>query len=311
MKLNRANTASRSQMPQVIREIIKHKLLYLFILPAVLLIAVFKYYPFISSIYHSFFQWNSANIYDFNGLTNYKNLFADRAFIAALKNILIVSLSTIAINLIFPFLCAELITTVTKGRVENFFTIGFIVPMVIPRIVVILLWRWIFAGDDGILNMLLSAVGLSHLTTPWMGDPSTALAAIIGIGFPWISGLPFLLYLNGLQSIPLDLYEVAELEGVGTLQRLRYIDIPMLSSQRKLIITYMLTQAIQMFDRPYLLTDGGPGVATMTPSLFIYQKAFINDQFGYSASAGVMLFLLVALLSFVNQTVLKESEGME
>ncbi len=288
----------------------KNKIFYLFVLPALLIITIFKYYPFLTSIYQSGFRWNGANVHMFIGLENYKELMGDKAFWTSIFNIIKICIGTIVINLTFPFLAAEVVTNLKGARKQNFFKMGFIVPMVVPGMVVTLLWKWILAGDYGVLNMLLRAIGLESLTKPWLATSSTALWAILAINFPWIAGLPFLLYLAGKQSISGDLYEAAELEGAGTLQKIRYIDLPLLSSQRKLVVTYMLIQAFQMFDQPFVLTSGGPGMSTLTPALHIYQRAFNYNQFGYSAAIGVVLFLVVVCVTIVNQKLLRESENM-
>ena len=286
-------------------------ILYAFILPAIAIIGIFKYIPFVSSIYRSFFNWNGANINIFIGFDNYINLFGDRAFHAAVQNILYVGLFIIIVNLIFPFFAAELVHNVKNRRFQNFFKLGFIVPMVVPAMVITLLWRWILGGEFGALNMLLNQVGLGELARPWLGMQETALTSMLFIGFPWVAGLPFLLYLAGLQSIPKDLYEVADIEGMNKWQKLWYLDIPLVASQRKLVITFMTIQAFQFFDQPFILTNGGPGTSTLTPALFLYQTAFDRNQFGYSASIGVVLFLFVIMLTIFNQRVMKDSERMD
>lgn len=292
------------------KRIKKNKLLYLFLLPAVLVITIFKYYPFLTSVYQSFFNWNGANVHLFNAVQNYIDLFLDKSFRSSFVNIIVVCIATVCINLTLPFLAAEIVTNLKSVRKQNFFKMGFIIPMVVPSMVVILLWKWILAGDYGVLNMLLEAVGLDHLVTPWLATSRTALGSIIAINFPWIAGLPFLLYLAGRQNISEDLYEAAEIEGAGRLKKIIYIDIPLLASQRKLVITYMLIQAFQMFDQPYVLTSGGPGTSTLTPALYIYQRAFNYNQFGYSAAVGVVLFLFVMLVTVINQKFMKDSDNM-
>lgn len=292
------------------KKIWNQKIFYLFLMPAVLIITIFKYYPFLTSIYHSVYKWNGANVNLFCGLENYKELFMDRSFRSSISNIIVVCIATVIINLIFPFMAAELIMNLRGDRRRHFFQMGFIVPMVVPSMVTILLWKWILAGDYGVLNMFLKAVGLNNLVTPWLAKASTALKAIIAIQFPWIAGLPFLLYLTGRQSISEDLYEEADLEGASFFQRLVFIDIPLLSSQRKLVVTYMLIQAFQMFDQPFVLTNGGPGTSTLTPALYIYQRAFNYNQFGYSSAVGVVLFLVVVIVTVINQKLLKESDNM-
>lgn len=294
----------------VIKRMAGNRVFYLLVLPAILVITIFKYYPFVTSIYQSMYEWNGANIHIFSGLQNYIELFQDEVFWQSMLNIVKICVFTVVVNLIFPFVAAELVANM-KGRIQNFFKIGFIVPMVVPAMVVTLLWRWILAGDYGIINMLLDKIGLEGLTLPWLATSKTALWAILAIGFPWISGLPFLLYLAGRQGISNDLYESASLEGANAWQKIRYIDIPLLSGQRKLVITYMLIQAFQLFDRPLVLTNGGPGTSSMTPALYLYQKAFNNNQFGYSATIGVVLFVTVLAVTIFNQKVVKEQEITE
>ena len=288
-----------------------YMILYALVFPAIAIIGIFKYIPFVSSVYRSFFNWNGANINIFIGFDNYRNLFADRAFHAAAQNILYVGVFIVVVNIIFPFLAAELVHNVKNTRMRNFFKLGFIVPMVVPGMVIILLWRWILGGEFGALNMFLNEIGLSHLARPWLGMPQTALTSMLFIGFPWVAGLPFLLYLAGLQAIPTELYEVADIEGMNPLQKLWYLDIPLVSSQRKLVIIFMTIQAFQFFEQPFILTRGGPGTTTLTPALFLYQQAFERNMFGYSASIGVILFLFVIILTFVNQRFMKDSERMD
>ena len=292
------------------QRLLDNRLFYLFVLPALLVITIFKYYPFLTSIYQSLYEWNGANIHIFRGIENYLELFQDDVFWQSMVNILKICIFTVVINLIFPFVAAELVANM-NGKMQNFFKIGFIVPMVVPGMVVTLLWRWILAGDSGIVNMILEKIGLGNLVTPWLATSATSLWAILAIGFPWISGLPFLLYLAGRQGISNDLYESASLEGASTWQKIRYIDIPLLSSQRKLVITYMLIQAFQLFDRPMILTNGGPGTSSMTPALYLYQKAFNNNEFGYSATIGVVLFVTVLAVTIFNQKVVKEQDVAE
>ena len=294
----------------LLKKIWRCKTSYLFVLPALILLIVFRYSSFITSIYQSLFQWNGANVHIFIGLGNYIELMQDEKFWTSLLNIAIYMIAVILRNLVFPFIAVELVLNL-KGRKREFLKMSFIVPMVVPTMVVILLWRWILGGETGILNMALTKLGLEEWVTPWLGDPSTALGALIAVGFPWIAGLPFLLYLAGKQGISESLYESASLEGAGLLQKIRYIDIPLLASQRKLIITYSVITAFQAFEKPMVLTSGGPGVSTMVPALYLYQKAFNDNEFGYASAIGTVVFLILLVLTLINQKIGKESDGNE
>lgn len=295
---------------KILKRMWKYRLAYLFVLPAILLITIFKYYPFATSVYQSVFQWNGANVHIFNGMDNYINLLQDGKFWISIFNAVKFSLAKVVINLIFPFIAAELVSNM-KGRKQNIFKTGLILPMIVPMMVITLLWQWILAGDYGILNMGLEKMGLGEWKTPWLASSTTALGAIVAIGFPWVAGLPFLIYLAGRQEIPEDLYESAGLEGAGVWQKIIHIDIPLLASQRKLIITYMLIQTFQIFEVPLILTNGGPGTATLTPALYLYQKAFNNNEFGYSSTIGTLLFLVLFAITVVNQKFIKENDSKE
>lgn len=300
----------KKKKQKLITRINKCKAAYLFVLPAIVLITVFKYYPFLQSVYQSLFQWNGANIHIFNGLDNYLQLFRDEMFRDALVNSVIYSLARVLVNLFFPFIAVELVAYM-KGKKQNFFKMGFIIPMVVPMMVVTLLWQWILAGDYGVLNMGLRALGLERLVTPWLAKSSTALGAILAIGFPWISGLPFLIYLAGRQNISGTLYESAGIEGAGVWQKIRYIDIPLMASQRKLVIMFIFINSFQIFEMPLVLTNGGPGTATLTPALYLYQKAFNENEFGYSATVGTIVFFILLMVTVFNQVVLKDRESKQ
>lgn len=294
---------------RLIKKMYKNRISYGFVLPALFLILLFKYQPFIEAIVKSLYNWNGANVNTFIGLENYKRLFSDAVFGVAIKNVVLYTIFTVAVSVTIPFVTAALVVAIKKTRVQNFFKLGFVVPMVVPSMVTILLWKWILAGDNGILNELLRTIGLSEWCKPWLSNPNTALVSIAFVNFPWISGLPFLLFLSGLQSIPDEIYESAEVDGITPLKKLIYIQMPMIRSQFKLVSMYTLIQAFQIFEGPKVLTNGGPGRATITPALYLYQRAFDYNEFGYASTVGVVLMIIILIFTMVNKALIKDNEN--
>jgi len=284
---------------------------YVFLLPAIALLSSIKYYPFFTSVVESLFDWNGVNINRFIGFGNYAELLGDEKIRVAFANVFKISAATIIIQLTLPLLAALLVFRIRSGMLQNFLKVGFIVPLVVPMMVLVLLWRWMYSGDFGLVNQLLETLGLAGWKHSWLGDPSTALWAIVFVGFPWIAGLPFLLYLAGLQSISSDLYEVADLEGAGPLRRLISIELPLLASQIRLVLMYAVLQAFQLFEAPYILTNGGPGISTITPALHIYDQAFNYGRFGYASSIGVLLFAVLLALTLVIQRSVKNTDKID
>jgi raffinose/stachyose/melibiose transport system permease protein len=289
----------------------KYRTAYLFLIPSLLLLGSIKYLPFFTAFVESLFDWNGVNINTFIGLGNYEELLQDKKVAVAFANVFKISLFTLIVNLTLPMLAAVLVFRIRNIRLQNFLKVGFIVPLVVPMMVLVLLWRWLYAGDFGLINQFLDLIGLGNLKHSWLGDPSTALWAIIFVGFPWVAGLPFLLYLSGLQGISEDLFEVSQIEGVGPFRRFWSIELPLMASQIKLVLMLTLIQAFQVFEAPYVLTNGGPGITTITPALHIYDQAFNYSRFGYASSIGVAMFAILIILTVVIQKFVKNSEKIE
>lgn len=289
---------------------------YLFLLPAYLLIIIFKYIPFFRAIEKSFFKWNGGKLNQFIGLQNYFKIFEEPTFYESLKNGLYVMIIYIAITVTLPLLGAVLTFRLKSDKSQYLYRTLFILPMIVPMMVTILVWKWIYAGDYGILNQLLGVIGLESLQQPWLGQTSTSLTSILFIGFPWIGaatigGLQYLVYFGGLQNISGDLFEVAQIDGVNSIKRFFYIELPLVKSQMKLLISLSIISSLQIFNQIFVLTKGGPGNSTMVPSVYMYQEAFIFGKLGYSSALGVVLFIIILLLTVMSQKFLKDNEKID
>ncbi|MCP1305634.1 carbohydrate ABC transporter permease [Paenibacillus tyrfis] len=289
----------------------KHWKGYAFLLPVFAVLATFKYVPFFNALFMSFYDWNGANVKTFVGLRNFKEMLQDQAFYVSLKNMLIFTGAGVLIQLTVPLIAAVLVFHVRGKRLQNIFKLWFVIPLVIPSIVIYLTWQWIFAGDYGVLNELLERLGLESWTHAWLGESKTALWSVIFVNFPWIGGITFLLYLAGLMSISSELFEVARLDGMNVWQRFVRLELPLVRSQLKLVATLTIIQQIQSFENILVLTNGGPGQSTMTPALYLYLQGFSYSRMGYASAIGFVLFLILLLITWANNKFVKNTETID
>lgn len=284
------------------RRIWKHRQAYLFLIPIFLFLGVFKYYTFLSAMVESLFQWNGANINRFIGLDNYVKLFQDKTFLTSLQNLLVFTLTNVVKSLTFPLIAAMMVYACKNRRVSNFFRLTYIVPMVVPNMVILLMWEWIYSYDTGALNQFLELIGLGSLKSAWLGSSSTALWSIIMIGFPFVGalGLQFLVYLGGLLNIPEEINESAQLDGITRMQSVWYIQLPMLRGQMKMFLMLAVINSLQTFENILVLTNGGPGQSTVVPALYMYNQAFTYGNMGYASAIGVVIFAICMVFTVIN-----------
>lgn len=295
---------------KLVDRIWKNRQAYLFLLPILLFLAVFKYYTFLVAIVESFFQWNGANLNNFVGLENYVRLFQDETFWVSVQHLGIFLVANVVISLTFPLAAALMVYRCRNVKVSNFFKVLYIVPMVVPTLVVLLMWEWLYSFDTGVINEVLRLVGLGDMARSWLGDSQTALWAIIMIGFPFVGaqGLQFLVYLSGLMNISTDILDSANLDGVSSWQKIRFIEIPLLRSQMKMFVMLAVINSIQIFENVLVLTNGGPGESTLVPALYMYNQAFSYSQMGYASTIGVVLFVVVMILTIINYKYIRSDD---
>jgi raffinose/stachyose/melibiose transport system permease protein len=179
------------------------------------------------------------------------------------------------------------------------------VPIIVPGIVTILLWRYFYEGD-GLINTILEMVGLEHLTRFWIGSPDTALYALAAMGFPWINAFNMLIFYAGLQNIPTEVIEASKLDGASGWRRLFTIEIPMVASQFKLLLVLAIINAGQNIVTPLVMTQGGPGYSTYTVSFYMYEIAVEYGDFGYSMAIALLLFVVILALTALGQFLNRE-----
>ena len=277
---------------------------YLYILPLFILLGVFKLYSSVYAIYRSFFEWDGGRISVFIGIQNYIALLTDATFGKSLVNLLILLVTSVLKVVTVPLLVAELVMSVKRQFSSNLYKYLLIIPMVVPGVVMILLWRWIY-DYNGLLNGILSTLGLENLMHSWLGEQATALGALIFYQFPWVAGIQFLIFLAGLQSIDTSIYEATRIDGIGPVSRLFYIDIPLLTGQFRYLIITTIISTFQAFEHVLIMTNGGPGDSTMVPALHMYNETFSYYNMGYACAMGTVLFLFTLGVTAFNMKYIK------
>lgn len=290
--MNSRPRASRFQNPPYIRPY--HG--YLFVLPGLIIYAIFVLWPIINTARYSLFDWTGFSEPVFVGLDNYVELWRDEDFWLALQHnaffVIFYSLIPIALGL---FLTA--LMTQRKLHGMSLFRTGLFIPQVMSAVVIGIIWRWLLAYD-GPINELLIALGFEDAVRPWLGDFTWARYAVGGVG-TWVQyGLTMVLFIAGAQSIGEELYDAAKVAGANAWQEFRYVTLPGLRGQ--ILVAFVLTfiAALRVFDLVFVLTrQGGPGKETTVVSLLIYQEAFQYNRAGYGAAMAMVLSVIIVAVS--------------
>lgn len=281
-----------------------------FTYPAIIIFAIFYCIPIIASFIMSFTNWNIKRISEpkFVGLKNFSRLFQDDYFLLALKNTVLFAVVTTLGIVILGLLLALLLNSAIKGK--TFLRTCFYLPAVLSLIVVGIMFKAVFKLDGGILNQILTAVGLENLVRDWLGDGKTAMWAIIFVQIWKWSGFAMTIYLAGLQGISKDYYEAAIIDGAGTWQKFKNITLPLLAPAFTVVITMNTIGGFKVFEQVYVMTNGGPGNATQVLNTYIY-KEFSKGTLGRSSAASLLLFLMISVVAIlVNRALTKREVEM-
>ncbi len=283
----------------VFQEIWRNRVLYLLLLPTFAGAILFQYYPAVNAFYRSFYAWDGRRAV-FVGLNNFKYFFEDPKLLKAWGNVAQLLTFHILVVVTVPVIVAYLIFRLANESHRYLFRVLFVLPMVIPGFVTILLWRW-FYSSRGAINFLLRIVGMESLTRAWLGDPKTALYALMFMGFPWVGGVTMLIYLAGFMAISPEILDAAVVDGATGLRRFWQVELPLIQGQIKLQVVLAFIGIIQSFQTQMIMTNGGPGWATMVPGLSLYQAGMIDFELGYASAIGVVLFIVIFVLTLINQ----------
>jgi multiple sugar transport system permease protein len=272
---------------------------YLFIAVPVGLLILFTLAPVVYAIFTSFTNYDIINPSKWVGLSNYTKMWKDPFFRLALKNTLVYTALYIP-----PGLLVALGTALLLNRKRHFvstFRVFFYLPVVASTVASATIWYWLLNPQEGLLNTVLRWFGVNG--PAWLYDPNWAMVAIV-IMSVWAGfGTNMLIMLGGLQSIPRELYEAARIDGASRYQSLRHVTVPGLQRPIFLVTALLIIGALQVFDQAYILTQGGPGNATLTIVYYIYNDGFLDLHMGYASAMSVVLFLIILVISLANSKI--------
>ena len=270
----------------------------LMLLPILLLYGIVIIYPLFNMVYTSFFEWSGivSVPYKFVGLDNYIAFFTDFYTMTAFKNILILIVTGVIFTIPISFFLATVINKKFFGlrAVKTFYFL----PVVINRVAIGLMFTFIFFPQTGPFPVILSMLGIAN-NVNILGNINTAMWGVAFVNTWNDAGFQMIIFSSGMASIPDDIYEAAEIDGVTPWQKLIYITLPMMKSTFKIVLVFILTGAFKVFDLIMALTSGGPGSATQVPSTLLYKNAFTFSKFGYADSIAVLTVVLCLLITYM------------
>ena len=274
----------------------KQLVAYSFIAPNFIGFAVFTMVPIVFAVALAFLHWDGSNPIEWAGFTNFIQLLDDDQFKAALKNTIVYTVGTVPITLFSSLFLAVLLNQGIQGR--NFFRTVSFFPYVASLVAVAAVWNMMFNPSKGPVNMALYALGFESVPK-WAADKNWAMVTIILFSVWKYMGYYMIIYLAGLQGINPELYEAANLDGTNTWQRFRYVTFPQLGATTFFVLVMLTIQCFKVYDIVYMVTQGGPGTATLVLVYDIYNKAFISWNLGSASAVAMVLFFLVLVVTLV------------
>lgn len=270
---------------------------YLFVLPYLIHFAVFVVFPVFFSLYLTFHKWNIISAPEFIALGNYTRMFHDRMFWTAILNTLQFLLIHIPLQIVFALALAEFLNQNIKFK--GFYRAAFFLPVIVSGVVVTILWQQLLGFDTGLINRLLTMLGLAKVG--WLIDPDIAMGSI-AIMATWKNiGLYVILFLVGLQTVPQAYYEAAEIEGASHWQKFRNITLPLINPTIFMVVILSTIGGFSLFIEPYVMTGGGPLNSTLSSVLYIYKQAFQYYHMGYSATLGFFFAGLILAVVMIQK----------
>ncbi|WP_100407988.1 carbohydrate ABC transporter permease [Bacillus solitudinis] len=267
---------------------------FIFISPQLIGLLAFSLIPLIYALWLSFTDWNGFGESNFIGFTNYTEQFLNPDFWKALVNTVYYMILVVPIGIAIALVLAVALNKV-KGK--EVYRVFFFMPVVTSSVSVGIIFMWILNGDFGILNQLLSNIGVAG--PHWLTDTNWVIPSIALLSIWWGLGYNMVIFLAGLQGIPKSYYEAAEMDGASFVQKFRHITLPLLTPTTFFVTIMTIISSFQVFDQAFVMTNGGPAKASYTMVFHIYHQAFVDFTMGKSAAAAMILFLVILTFTLI------------
>lgn len=269
---------------------------YLFVAPALIVFIVFSIYPILNTIFLSFYEWDMISpTKEFVGIKNYQTLFRDVKFYQTLSNTFVYMLLTVGLGVILAIALALFLRKDT--RINKFMQNLIFTPYIVSLASISFLWMWLMNNDFGLLNYLLSLVGIGPID--WLGNPKVALISLVIISVWKTLGYNTLIILSALQSIPKHLYEAASLDKATKRQTFFKITLPMISPTLFFLTIVSIIASFKVFETIQIITNGGPQNSTNTLVYSIYEYGFQFYKIGYASTIGVVLLVIISIFTII------------
>lgn len=279
----------------------------LWALPALIPVLALRYIAVGFGSYYAFTSWDGISIAAKPvGLDNFTRIFTDDVALRAILNTLLLAACAVTISNILGMLLAHALNTGLKTR--HLLRAAFFAPFAITSLAVSYVWSFIFEYN-GLLNQILGAIGLSSWRHIWTADPKFAIWTILVVMVWQLTGLCMIIYLSGLQSIPDEVIEAAELDGAGSFKKFRYVTLRMLRPAVVVSVALPTIMSLRVFDQIMGLTNGGPAQVTESMVTQFYRQAFASGQYGYGAAIALLLTLMMGAVAVVQILLLREKDA--
>lgn len=262
---------------------------------AVVFVGVFTALPILASFGLSFFSWDVISSPEFVGLQNYERMVTDSTVVESFGVTLTLGISVVILQLALGLFLAVLVNQRRRKSAKTFFRTAFYLPLLASTAAVAIFMGYMFDYRFGVVNYYLGLIGISNV--PWLTSALGAKVTIVLVTVWQQTGFTFVLFVAALMSVPKDVLEAAEIDGASSLRTLFRIKIPLISPTILFAAVVAMINAMQLFDQPYIMTKGGPGSATTTTTIVMYQTAFQNLEFGYGSAIAIVLLLVILAIT--------------
>lgn len=293
--------------------------LYLFILPSVILVSIFSYYPVANAAFHAFYRWNGDDVEEFIAFNHFIDALHDNVLWYGFMVIMILIVANI-LKMIPSILTAVAINRLKNEKYSYIYKVLFVIPMIIPGMVGLLIWKFFFDPSGGILNQMLEASYMMNFlqwidgnifhwgifevgrNPVWLGDMKLIIPSLIIWGFPWVGTVSVLIYLAGLQGIDGSIYEAADIDGISSFRKFLNIELPLIMTQVRITMVLMIISTLDSFGLILVLfgPGGGPGGVANVPGLYMFANAFVYQKVGYACAVALILFVFILFLTEIN-----------
>lgn len=275
---------------------------YFFVSPYLIHLILFIVFPVVFSVVLTFYKWNIISEMQYVGFDNFIRLFQDRLFWKSLYNTFIFLMIHIPLQIIISLTLAYFLNQ--KILFKSFFRAAFFLPFIISGVVITILWQQLYGYDTGLINRLLTEIGLGKVA--WLTNKNVAIISI-AIMATWKNvGLYVILFLVGLQTVPQAYYEAADVEGASQWQKFWHITVPAINPTIFMVLILSTIGGFSLFIEPYIMTSGGPLNSTLSVMLYIYKQAFEFYHMGYAATIGIFASVVIMVIVVIQKYIIEK-----